>query len=208
MRKVTTPAPVEDAVAGGALPKSAATSGAACACPRSGAPGTASARRGSCCRRKTRHTTHVEVPRRVTVVRAHHPFEGQALEVFGRLQRQGRLQLILVLPDGSRALVPAAWTDLPARGAMAVGEASTRAALLGSLADLLHARTLIDALLRQLGPEESHLAAEPELPPDPDSSQGRGLGAPRRPATPGRRQPAGAPAGQGRLGDRTKGAGR
>jgi hypothetical protein len=57
--------------------------------------------------------------------------------VFGRLHRQGRLRLILVLPDGSRSLVAADWTDLLGRQAVATGERSTRAALLGTVADLL-----------------------------------------------------------------------
>ena len=164
---------------------------------------------GPPCRRKTRHTTHVEVPQFVKIIRPHHPFEGQSLEVFGRLHRQGRLRLILVLPDGSRSLVPADWTDLPGRQAVAAGEPSTQAALFGTVADLLQARTLIDALLRRLSlsREESQRAAEPELPSDPTTPRGRGLGASRRPATPSRRQPAGAPAGQGRLGQRTSGAG-
>ena len=31
------------------------------------------------------------------------------------MRRRGRLELILVLPDGSTLLVPAVWTDLQAR---------------------------------------------------------------------------------------------
>jgi hypothetical protein len=51
--------------------------------------------------------------------------------------------------------------------------------------------TLIDALLRRLSPlrEESQRAAESELPSDTITPRGRGLGAPRRPATPSRRPP-------------------
>ena len=30
------------------------------------------------------------------------------------MRRRGRLELILVLPDGSHLMVPAAWTDLQA----------------------------------------------------------------------------------------------
>jgi hypothetical protein len=48
----------------------------------------------------------------VTIVRRRHPFEGQALEIFACVQRRGLLHLVLVLPDGTRALLPAAWTDL------------------------------------------------------------------------------------------------
>jgi len=45
-------------------------------------------------------------------VRARHPLEGRALALMGWMRRGGRLELILVLPDDSRALIPAAWTDL------------------------------------------------------------------------------------------------
>jgi hypothetical protein len=84
------------------------------------------------------------------------------------------LRLILVLPDGSRCLVPDDWTDLPGRQAVAAGEPSTQAALLGTVADLLQAHTLVDALLRRLSlsREESQRAAEPELqtPPRPEAA--------------------------------------
>ena len=48
------------------------------------------------------------------------------------MRRHGELELLLVLPDGSKSLIPAAWTDLdgPAGGADV-------AATLGSLAQLL-----------------------------------------------------------------------
>lgn len=35
------------------------------------------------------------------------------LEVFGKIRREGRLHLILVMPDGSRSHIPAEWTDSP-----------------------------------------------------------------------------------------------
>jgi hypothetical protein len=77
----------------------------------------------------------------VRVVRARHPLEERSLELIGWMRRGGRLELILVLPDGSRSLVPAAWTDLevPARPA--------RAGTLGSVEDLLRVRRLVDGLL-------------------------------------------------------------
>ena len=54
-------------------------------------------------------------------MRGRHAWEGRALELMGWMRRHGRLELILVLPDGSRLLVPAAWTDLEARWGRAVG---------------------------------------------------------------------------------------
>ena len=64
------------------------------------------------------------------------------------MRRRGRLELILVLPDGSTLLVPAAWTDLqPAR---VPAEAGT----LASLGDLLAARRVVDRLFRTAASEE------------------------------------------------------
>ena len=60
--------------------------------------------------------------------------------MLGWTHRNNRLHLVLVLPDGSRSLIPAAWTDLTAALAPRAHPMS-----LGALADLLHARTLVDA---------------------------------------------------------------
>ena len=62
--------------------------------------------------------------------------------------RRGRLELILVLPDGSTLLVPAEWTDLQPTGVPA--EAGT----LASLADLFAARRVVDGLFRTAVSEE------------------------------------------------------
>ena len=51
-----------------------------------------------------------------TVVRERHPLRGRALRVLGRMRRHGRLELLLELPDGSKCLIPAAWTDLAVEG--------------------------------------------------------------------------------------------
>ena len=62
----------------------------------------------------------------------------------GWMRRRGRLELILVLPDGSHLLVPAAWTDLQApAGESVVGT-------LGSLADLLAMRRVLVPLLARV----------------------------------------------------------
>jgi predicted DNA-binding transcriptional regulator AlpA len=64
------------------------------------------------------------------------------------MHRKGRRLLGLVLPDGSKSLIPAEWTNL----ASPAQPLSTVATTLGSLEDLLHARAVIDALLRRLAP--------------------------------------------------------
>ena len=48
----------------------------------------------------------------VTLTRRRHPFEGRPLPVLGSMLRHGALELLVVLPDGSKRLIPAAWTDL------------------------------------------------------------------------------------------------
>src|SRR5947208_16114066 len=60
------------------------------------------------------------------------------------MRRHGKLDLILVLPDGSRSLIPASWTDLDPS---APSEAATLATL-GSIADLLHAGRVLTGLVR------------------------------------------------------------
>ena len=67
-----------------------------------------------------------------------------SLELMGWMRRRGRLELIVVLPDGSRLLVPAAWTDL--QGAAEPAGAGT----LGSLEDLLAARRVLEPLLERV----------------------------------------------------------
>ena len=45
------------------------------------------------------------------ITREGHPFEGRALAVIGSIRRRGVLFALACLPDGSRALIPAQWTD-------------------------------------------------------------------------------------------------
>src|SRR5215218_2970146 len=127
------------------LPAASSAAASASADPRRvGAPAVA-ARCGRWCRTKPRHTTRLDgLPPTVTVTRSHHPLVGQALEVLGWQRRQGRLQLTLVLPDGSKSLVPAEWTDLEPRAGLKQPQA------LGSVADLLHARTVLAPLLDRI----------------------------------------------------------
>src|SRR2546429_9219423 len=103
----------------------------------------ASATHDRCCQRTPRHTTHHQhFPERATITRPHHPFHGQSLEVLRQARMPAGLQFVLILPDGSKSLVPADWTDFK--------NASDPQALLlvGSLDDRLRLRGLTHASLR------------------------------------------------------------
>ena len=71
-------------------------------------------------------------PRTATVTRPLHPLEGQTLVVLGKVRRHGHEELLVILEDGSKSLVPSAWTDLGGDGRG--GSDSTEAtATLGTL---------------------------------------------------------------------------
>jgi hypothetical protein len=78
----------------------------------------------------------------VRVLRVRHAWEGRSLELMGWMRRHGSLELIVVLPDGSHLLVPAAWTDLQ------LPVEAPAAGTLGSLDDLFAARRVLDGLCR------------------------------------------------------------
>ena len=87
----------------------------------------------------------------VRIVRARHPLEGRPLELIGWMRRRRQLELFVVLEDGSRLLVPAAWTDLEGPRAAATCRGTGREGTLGSLEDLLRARRVLDGVLRAAG---------------------------------------------------------
>ena len=110
--------------------------------------------------RNTRHTIHVQqLPPSVRIIREKHALEGRILGVLGHMRRRSGLQLILALPEGGTASVPASWTDLESPAAAGVNQ-NHRGRTLGSAADLLHTRSVVDALLRPLDSEHSCPAAE------------------------------------------------
>jgi hypothetical protein len=77
----------------------------------------------------------------VVITRSRHPLEGRSLQVLGRMRRHGQLELLLVLPDGSKRLIPQAWTDQ-----VEVAAVDDVVATLGLLADLLAACALVTDL--------------------------------------------------------------
>ena len=104
--------------------------------------------------KEARHTTHPQdLPTVVRIRREGHAFEGQELRVYSRCKRGRQLHLLLILPDESRSLIPASWTDWGDRVHGPVGRRrrrTPRRSLLASVTDLLRARALVDALLGRM----------------------------------------------------------
>ena len=75
------------------------------------------------------------------------------------MRRKGRSYLVLILPDGSKSMIPADWTDgaAPADSRSVVDNVVT----LGSLEDLLHTRAVVDALLSRLASRKSENRKSP-----------------------------------------------
>jgi hypothetical protein len=95
------------------------------------------------------------VPGTVRLTRPRHPFEGRLLQVLGSMRRHGVCELLVVLPDGSKRLVPASWTDLEATAGAEGGDGP---GALGAAADLLGLSVLVSALCAR-GREQREQAA-------------------------------------------------
>jgi hypothetical protein len=82
--------------------------------------------------------------------------------VMSAVKRRGTLFLLVVLPHGSRSLIPAGWTDWAGTGDDgSLSRCEHHDSCLASLADLLHARGIVDALLgRCLIPQQTPAADE------------------------------------------------
>lgn len=111
----------------------------------------------------------------VRIVRSRHPLHGHCLTVLGRVCRHGRLELLLVLPDGSKTLVPAAWTDHNATDGAVEPISGGLSATLGTVADLLAARELVSALAARRGRDIDTAA-----PRTPARGRGHAAGRPDR----------------------------
>jgi hypothetical protein len=120
----------------------------------------------------------------VTLTRRRHPFEGRSLRVLGSMRRHGTAELLVVLPDGSKRLIPAAWTDLESQPA---GDSSDGPAALGAVADLLDLSVLVSGLsARSAGSAEQAARKSPCKEDDraacsAQSAAGPGSGATPRP---------------------------
>lgn len=95
----------------------------------------------------------------VMVTRARHPLQGRSLQVLGQMCRHGQMELLVVLPDGSKSLIPAAWTDRDAAAGQAADDEGAHATTLGTLADLLGACVVVSALVARAGDPEGQAAA-------------------------------------------------
>jgi len=87
------------------------------------------------------------------------------------MRRKGRMYLVLILPDGSKSMIPAEWTDFALPTHPERTPAAPTAPTFGSLEDLLHARAVVDALLSRLaavanedGTKESPIARKKSEP--------------------------------------------
>ncbi len=127
------------------------------------------------------------VPGMVRLTRPRHPFEGQQLPVLGSMRRHAALELLVVLPDGSKRLVPASWTDLePAAGT----DRSEGPQTLGTAADLLGLSALVSALRARSRQDQEQAARNPPAREDnraacpAQSAAGAGSGATTGPDRP------------------------
>ena len=81
-------------------------------------------------------------PETVRVVRPGHPLHGLDLPVWGRLRLRGVAMVVLVLPDGSRKRIPAAWA--PEGGSEVTG--GPAAAVVAAAGDLLRLLRVISGI--------------------------------------------------------------
>ena len=128
--------------------------------------GSAEAGHASCRRTRPQTAHHHHIPPQVTIVRKGHAFDGQNLTAIGSLSRRGVLFVLVSLPDGSRSLIPAKWTDWEGNGFedSVPSDHDTAANYLARLHDLLHLRKVLDAVQSRLDqralPVERHDATE------------------------------------------------
>src|SRR5215471_15379573 len=120
--------------------------------------------RGTWHRRKTRQTTRLQdLPKTVVITRKQHPFEGQSLSVIHSIRRRGVRLVLVILPNGTRSLIPAAWADWITEP---VSTPTSHISYdLGRLDDLLHLRRIINALLSRPSETEPPASSIPTNSP-------------------------------------------
>jgi hypothetical protein len=107
--------------------------------------------------RNTRHTTHLDgFPSQVTITKNLHPLQGKSLDLLAWIHLNGILHLTLVLPDGTRSYIPAAWTNLgelcPEKFKSSCSRPTSN--LIASTSGLLQVRQRVDVLLEKIYPLE------------------------------------------------------
>ena len=129
------------------------------------------------------------LPGTAVITRPRHPLAGRELRVLGGMRRHGRLELLLVLPDGSKRLIPAEWTSQHGGGG-AGQDGGGNAGTLGSVADLLAASVLVSAFSARDRDGREQAARKPPAKEDnraaypAQSAAGSGSGATPGPARP------------------------
>ena len=106
------------------------------------------------------HTTRLEDLPEVVRITREHPLQGLPLPVVRLASRQGRLELLLQTPDGSRRFVALEWTDADTRDPARPAQSG-----LMSLGGLLRLRTIVDALLQRPPAAEEQDAAKDPIDP-------------------------------------------
>jgi len=86
-------------------------------------------------------------PETVRVVRPGYPLHGLDLPVWGRLRLRGVAMVVLVLPDGSKKRIPAAWAGEGGSG----NPATSSAAVVAGAADLLRLLRVISGIRTTVG---------------------------------------------------------
>ncbi len=91
----------------------------------------------------------------VTITRHKDPLEGERVQVLRRWRRKhGRVDLLVVLPNGRKRLIPQAWTDAEPAGDV-VADEDEPVATLATVADLSAAVVIVAALSRRSGQEQA-----------------------------------------------------
>src|SRR5579859_7717330 len=110
------------------------------------------------------------------------------------MRRHGEVELLVVLPDGSKRLVPAAWTDLELLpGGTGAGDGL---ATLGSVADLLGLSVLVcDLSARSVDGREQAARKSPCKEDDHAACPAQSAAGPGSGTTPGHHRPSSRPAG-------------
>ena len=95
-------------------------------------------------------------PETVRVVRPGHPLHGLDLPVWGRLRLRGVAMVVLVLPDGSKKRIPAAW----AREGGSGDTGAPAAAVVAAAGDLLRLLRVISGIPVIAGNHEEQAARQ------------------------------------------------